>query len=141
MQDEIEKIKAQAAELLAKADKMEKLKQLFPDIKVHTNRWGTKRNYSKQVNSVATNVEIRHNCGCCADSPVEAWPYLNTEFGPIYSDPPSFFVGEQNGYGYGQIESSGWEKTLRASNISESVINQVRAFFDANKPGEFENEE
>ncbi len=127
---EIEQIQSQIKELESKADKLKKLTELYPDLQKHQNRWKTVRYYSKSVNDKVDKVEIRHNCGCCSDSPVEVWPYLETEFGPVYSDPPSFNPGERDSYSYCDRSYPGWEDRLIAANISKTVIQRVQTHFE-----------
>jgi len=107
----------------------------FPDLKIHKNRWGQERLVSKGANAQATDCQIRHNCGCCSDSPVEVWPYLKMADGTfVFADGIPFVVGEMC-YG-GEQAYSGWQEKLRIAGLSESVISKVEAFFDANCPDE-----
>lgn len=112
----------------------------FPDLKRIVDRWGNERFCSTQANKIVTNCTIKHNCGCCFDSPLEVWPYLIFGSGSIpggifiYSDPPSFMVGEKNGYGYGDILYNNWKKKMREANIPEIVIEKVSKYFEENKP-------
>jgi hypothetical protein len=107
----------------------------FPNLKRHVDRWRAERFCSIEANKRVTNCTIKHNCGCCPDSPLEVWPYLVFTDGIfIYSDPPSFMVGEKNGYGYGDIPYNNWKKKMREANIPETIIEKVKEYFEKNKP-------
>ena len=81
---------------LAEAARLERLLAAYPDLKKHTGRWEKVAYFSKEANSKVTNYDCRHNCGCCNDSPLEIWPYVETSDGKVYSDPASFMVGERD---------------------------------------------
>ena len=110
----------------------------FGDIWKDTNRWNVKRYSSKSVNSIVDKVECRHNCGCCPDSPIEVWPYTEFNGVKIYSDPPSFNVGEANCHD-GETPYDNWQEKLRTALIAEVVIQQIEAWFEKNKPGQEED--
>ncbi len=104
----------------------------YDDIYIDTSRWNTERYCSSHVNSLCSEVEIRHICGCCSDSPieVEVWPYIvNNNDIRIYSDPPGFIVGNGNFYGK-EIPYDDWKVKLKDNNISDIVINKVTVWFN-----------
>lgn len=130
---EIKCLRKTAAENLSKADKLEKLLEQFPDLLKHTNRWNTVRYYSKSVNHQVTNYDLIHNCGCCSDSPLELWPYVETENGRIYSDPPYFIIGERNyDTDLGDTLNADWCDQLRKASISETLIDKLSKNFSEN---------
>jgi len=112
----------------------------FPDIWMHSSRWHTQRMCSVKVNPIATHVDIRHNCGCCSDSPIELWPYLEFRGHKIYSDPCGLCVGEAN-YGDGENPREGWQDLLRGHKLNETIIEQVARWFEKNKPGMGDDDE
>lgn len=128
--EEIENEKKAAAEKLVAAERLTKLLQTFPDIQKRVGRWNKIAFYSKSVNAKVTDYDMRHNCGCCSDSPLEVWPYLETEHGRVYSDPPCFQIGERdNYYQLGDRPHDNWEDHLRAAAIPESIIKRLSKHF------------
>ena len=109
---------------------LQALYAIYPDLQRDVNRWKTVRYCSPSVNSKVQHCEIRHNCGCCNDSPLEIWPYLDTEHGTIYSSPASFQVGEQHRIS-GDFPYNGWKEKLKAAEIPEVIIDMVRTHFRA----------
>jgi hypothetical protein len=126
----IETIRKESAEKLVEADRLERLFKEFPDLRKHTNRWDTVRYYSKAVNTQVNDYDLSHNCGCCNDSPLELWPYLETPNGKVYSDPPCFVVGEKH-WICGDEARPGWKTKLRDAGIPEPIIFSVDAHFRA----------
>jgi hypothetical protein len=127
--DDSEKLRKEAADKLAEADRLDKLQADYPDLKKYTGRWNKVSYFSKTVNSQVTDFDQRHNCGCCNDSPLEIWPYLSTPHGKVYSDPPMFVVGERDPYEYGDTPYEGWDTKLSDANIPQAIIERVRRLF------------
>jgi len=125
---------------------IEDLNKRFPDLRTHTDRWGNKYYCTKKVNNLVNQVTLKHNCGCCDDSPLEAWPYITINEQNIYSDPPSFFVGERIPYYeddnddedsgfYGTDKANdNWKEKLIETNISSYVIQEIQEFFNNHDP-------
>ena len=109
------------------------LKDKFPDIKINVDRWKNQRKFTEKVNSIVDQVEITHNCGCCSDSPLEAYPYVVIDDSKVYSNPPCFTIGEK-GWAGGDIPNSGWEKKLQKENIPDGVLRQIQQYFMDNLP-------
>lgn len=126
-QEEIDKFKKEIELKQNELAKLEKLYLAYPDLVKNVNRWKTVKYCSKSVNPIAVDYELKHNCGCCSDSPLEIHPYVNTEFGRIYSDPTGMFIGEDSYCG--DRERLGWKDDLRKYNISETLINKVKLHF------------
>lgn len=121
----IEALRKEATEKLAEAEQLEAMFREFPDLRKYTGRWNKVAYYSKTVNHRVNNLDIRHNCGCCSDSPLEVWPYIETAHGRIYSDPASFFVGRRDSYSGGDVASHGWQDGLRKAGIPEEMIERI----------------
>ena len=123
------KLEQEAKKTQVELSKLDRLTELYPDLKKHTNRWGTVRYCSPFVNFKVDEVELRYNCGCCGDSPLEAWPYTTTKDGDrVYSDPPYFDVGEK---GWGRDRASpGWDDKLRSKGIPEALISRIQLTFE-----------
>jgi hypothetical protein len=125
---DIETFRKEAAQKLAEADRLEAMLKEFPNVRKRTGRWNKVAYYAKDVNPLVNRFDMRHNCGCCSDSPLEIWPYLETPYGNIYSDPPEFRVGEKAYYG-GDVPHKGWDKTMRDAGLPESIIGAVSMHF------------
>lgn len=126
MTQEPQKLREEAEKALKEAERIESLESLFPDLKKETGRWGKVVYSSPSVNTEVTDFESRHNCGCCRDSPLEIWPYIDLPGGNrVHSSPAQFFVGERNPYGSGNIANPGWEEPLRAAGIPEEIIKRI----------------
>jgi len=97
---------------------------------------------SKSVNNKANEVWFNHNCGCCPDSPLQAWPHIiHKETGTkIHSNPACFMVGEQVAFGIGEQPYDNWQEKLKKENISSTVIKKIKEFFKENKPRHYELE-
>jgi hypothetical protein len=115
--------------LLSEADQLERLMKDFPDLKKKVGRWNKVVFYSRSANTRATGYDSRHNCGCCADSPLEIWPYAETEHGRVYTDPPEFRVGERDPMFSGDRPYDGWDKKMRDAEIPEAIVSAVAAHF------------
>lgn len=110
-------------------ERVEKLTALYPDLERHTGRWNRVVYCSSLANETVTDVFTRYNCGCCSDTPFEAWPYLKTEHGDVYSKPACFMVGEQHPVS-GARPNRGWQESLRNSKISQVVIDRLASRFE-----------
>jgi hypothetical protein len=131
--EELAKERDAAAKKLAETDaeitRVQKLTQLYPDLKRHVGRWNKVVYCSPSVNGIVTDYETRHNCGCCRDSPLELWPYLETPHGRVYSSPTGIFIGEQDPYTYNDISKPGWREDLRKYGLPEKLIERVAMRF------------
>lgn len=103
--------------------------EIYPDIRKETGRWNKTVFCSKLTNNIVTKFDMRHNCGCCNDSPLEIWPYLETPHGNVYSDPPKFVVGEMHWIS-GDRPYENWNKKMRDHNIPEAIIDAIQVHFD-----------
>ena len=102
------------------------LREEFPDLETDRDRWGRVRYMAKSANARVTDVMIHRNCGCCADSPLHARPYLKLNNGTyIYSNPCDVMVGEPYSWGDGFREYDGWKKTYTEAGINPEVIEQI----------------
>ena len=84
------------------------------------------------MNAIAIDIDINHSCGCCADSPLQMWPYKQIDGVKVFSQPPCFKVGEPNQWGIGEIAWDNWEDELQEVNISETVIQKIKKHFKEN---------
>ena len=127
--NEIEKLRKEVNECTAEMDRLESALKIYPDLRKRTWRWGKVTYYTKEVNTVVTDYDIRHNCGCCPDSTLEIFPYISTSVGKIYSDPSCFSVGNADPNYGGDIPRDGWDKEMTNAGISEEIIKKVHHHF------------
>jgi hypothetical protein len=125
----IETLRKEAAQKLSEASQLEAMLQAYPNLRKRVGRWEKIAYYTKDVNAHVTRFDLRHNCGCCNDSPLEVWPYLETPYGKVYSDPPDFRVGEKEPCYGGDIPHKGWDTTMRDAGIPEPIIGAVSIHF------------
>ena len=136
IEEKIEKIKAEIEKLQSEWVLMEAAKAAYPDLKVHTNRWGTVRYTSAKAIALADKIEIAHNCGCCNDSPIELWPYMEYKSGGInvafriYAEGIPFCIGEKCCGCYGEKFDYGFGEKLRQKGLSEEIIKQATEWFE-----------
>lgn len=124
----IGKLHKEAADKAAAAGKLAALHAEFPDLKKRVGRWDKIAYFSKTANPLVKRFDIRHNCGCCNDSPLEIWPYIETPHGNVYSDPPMFSVGERHWIS-GDKPYPGWKDKLAEAGIPEDIIGAVSMHF------------
>lgn len=133
IKESIDKLQKQISNNEKEIIRLNNLLNKFSDIEETIDRWKVVRLKSKSVNSIVTNCDIKHSCGCCNDSPLKIYPYLNTEYGKIYSDPCGIVIGELSWEG-GDIEEDGWKELLLKENISETIIKIAEKYFKDNLP-------
>jgi hypothetical protein len=128
-------------EIILKQKEIESLTKLvekYPDLEKQVGRWNKVAYSSKTVNGLVNRFDLRHNCGCCNDSPVEVWPYLETEHGNVYSNPSKFVVGEKGYYG-GDVPYKNWEKELQNAGIPDVIIGAIKMHFKKEKESMIES--
>lgn len=129
---ELEKARAAETAQRRELERLQRLVELYPDLERHVGRWNRVVYMSAAVNVNATHVFFRFNCGCCSDAPFEAWPYIKTEHGEVYSKPACFYVGEQHWID-GARPNEKWRQNMLAHGVSEAAIAQVQARFEADQ--------
>ena len=132
MNEEVEKLRKEAEANMSEAERLVRLYEKYPDMKKYVGRWNKIAYYSRSINEIANEVELRHNCGCCNDSPLEAWPFLQTEDGRVYSDPPRILVGEKHWIA-GDTPEDGWEEKLLKEKIPEKIVEIIRFRFEKDR--------
>ncbi len=129
IEDDIKKAQDESRAALEQADKLKKMLEEYPDLQKFVGRWNKVVYYSKSVNGKVNRFDLRHNCGCCNDSPLELWPYIETPNGNVYSDPPRFSIGERHWIS-GDKPYKGWKAELEKAGIPEAIIGAVGVHFD-----------
>ena len=132
IQEYIKKKQEEALKAKVDVEGASALLEQFPDLELHINRWKRERYSSAHANSMTTDCDISHNCGCCPDSPLEVWPYVQLGAVRVYSKPACFMVGEKNAYGYGECPYPDWQERMEKEGIPDAVIQKVAQYFAAN---------
>lgn len=126
---EIKNIEAEIVFKTNLVNELKSLKAIYPDLERGKGRWDKIYVCSASVNNKVTNYETRYNCGCCGDTPLEVWFFVELDGGKkkVYSNPASFFVAKKSNWGSDE-PIAGWKDELRKSNIPESMIKQISDF-------------
>jgi hypothetical protein len=127
----LEEAQAKAISAQAEFARIERLSAKYPQLAQHTGRWDKRMLCAPEVNGLVDKFEWRHNCGCCADSPLEVWPYLEDGGARVYSKPASFVVGER--FGEGDRSHFGWDKALRKVGIRQELIAEIARFLEGRR--------
>lgn len=106
-----------------------RLRDEFPDLETHVDRWKCIRYMAASANARVFQVEFRNSCGCCRDTPVVALPYLEFEGMRVYSNPCYFYVGERTWGGYVQAEPT-WRKQYETAGISYHAVAKIKKFLE-----------
>jgi hypothetical protein len=128
--DRINKLEAEKKQAAAELAKITRLKEEFPDLETHTDRWKNVRYMASSANARVFQVEFRNSCGCCRDTPVIALPYLEFEGQRIYSNPCYLYVGSRT-YDYDVQANAGWKKPYEEAGISHHAIAKIKNFLEA----------
>jgi hypothetical protein len=108
-------------------DAISALCEEFPDLETDRDRWGRIRYMAKSANARVTDVLFHRNCGCCADSPIHARPYLKLANGTyIYSNPCNVMIGSPYERGNGFQEYKGWRKTYEDAGVNPAMIEKIQ---------------
>lgn len=118
VQEDLEKLSKEIEQKTKVLHNLTQLQSQFPDLQKYVGRWDKVAYYSKAANSQIQGFDYRRNCGCCADSPYEIWPYLNTEHGKVYSDPPKLWADSLS------------EEELRKLEFPETIITKLLPLID-----------
>ena len=139
MQEHLINLKRKSAELQKTIADYESIMLKYPDASVEKDRWENIRISSNGVNGFAVDCEISHSCGCCSDAPLFAYPFLNTEFGKIYSKPERFCIGQADQYEGGDRQNDEWINEMNKVGMSQMVIDKVKKYFSEQKKESIEN--
>lgn len=129
----ITRLESEAKKAQDELAKIRRLREEFPDLDSHTDRWKNIRYMAKSANAMVDQIEIRRSCGCCPDTPIIAMPYLEFEGMRLYSDPHYIYIGHQT-YNYDVQEEAGWKRQYEQAGISYHVIKKVKEYLKANAP-------
>ena len=129
LEDRISKSK----EEIKQNEKVIKLINIYPDLRIYSNRWNKEYFCSKLVNKIVTDVEFVNACGCCADAPLYAKFYVEIDGIKIYTEPVEVCVGEGSYGGSGYINTETWKDKLEELNINKNVFDKVEKYLEDNK--------
>jgi hypothetical protein len=133
MSESISKLVADLKNKAEEAAVVEKLLAEFPDLEVKYDRWHKQYFTSKSVMPVATDVMIRHSCGCCNDSPLYATPYVIRGNNKVFVDNIAIFIGERSFYG-GEEPTNDLDEVLEKYGFNDLCKAIVMAYLQANRP-------
>lgn len=123
-------IKEKIEKLSKEAERLERIRAKFLDLDEERDRWGKVRLSAKSANPLTTDIETRHSCGCCNDSPYYAMPYLDFEGERIYASPVQTYIGEKATSYYGEVWLDDWHEKLQAIGIPVTTIDKLQASYD-----------
>jgi hypothetical protein len=127
LSNHIDRLKEDISEKQAEVDRLTELSRSFSDLKRFE---GIGDNhvvfFSFTANELVTNFVRRRDTS--PEYSVVVWPYLETDLGRVYSNPPYFIVGKL--HPQGDIPKPGWEEELRKAKITEVVIAKVQEYFE-----------
>ncbi len=112
-------------------DLISKLKDRFPDLTTHTDRWKNVKYMSVKANSEVDNVHTYHSCGCCNDAAYLASPFLTVNGVRIHSNPCEFYLGDKSYDGHNFTSNSTFE--MEKHNINQIVIDKVKKIIENEK--------
>ena len=124
---------SKSKEEIEQNEKVIKLINMYPDLKIYSNRWNKEYIYSKLINPKVTDVEFANGCGCCADAPLYAKFFTIINGIRLYADPVEICIGEGSYGGYGYVNTETWRYSLDSNNINKSVFDKVEKYLDDNK--------
>lgn len=127
--EKLEQLDKEVADRQAEANRVRQLAEMFPDLETHTDRWKRQRYISKSVNGRVADYELRRTCGCCPDAPRVLWPYVETEFGRVYSNPPSFYLTHFGDFGFNEALDPQFEKSARDAGLPENLIGTMTRLY------------
>jgi hypothetical protein len=140
----LEDLNKQIAEHNAKIGSLNKIKELikqFPDLTRYRDRWEHIYYGSATVNSIATEYEMEHSCGCCSEAALIIRPYIelndnqliynkNSIKQRIYSKPAEFFIGNKNPFSDLKYKpKEDWKDWMLKESIHPKVIEAVERIF------------
>lgn len=126
------KINNRIIELENKLNELKKIKELFPDIEIHKDRWEKERYSSSLALKKVDKTLFYHSCGCCPDAVLYVGPYLEVDGIEIYTNPERFIIGQKHAYGFGEEPDDDWEERLKNAGLTDTIIEQTRKFFKEN---------
>lgn len=141
IQEKINKIREEIRKGEAEIKKLEVITSKFPDAYIQQDRWKTERVFSETATPLCDKYEWKHSCGCCSDSPLFAYPYLETEFGKVYAHGAPFRILDRDEWGSGNYLRNKFD--VRATALSDSMKSQIQDHIDrwATKDKEYPTEE
>ena len=75
-----------------------KVYEQLPDLEITYDRWKNKRYSSLAVNAKATEYYTGYSCGCCNDSPLFLYPFVEINGTRVHTKPVRFYIGDKSDY-------------------------------------------
>jgi hypothetical protein len=138
IQEKIDKLQAEILRLNKDIVQLKRIVEKFPDAFISQDRWKNERVFSKIASPLCDKYDWRHSCGCCADSSVQVWPYLETEFGKVFAAEAPLYVMDRDEYGMGTYLRNGFD--VSKTNLSDGMKRQIQEFIDLFATGEVKSE-
>lgn len=102
------------------------LLEIFPDLEVKIDQWKNKYFSATTANLKVEDFYTAHSCGCCSDSPLFAYPYLEINGVRVHSEPERFYIGEQCDYvASGERYDDGCIEKLQEHQIAKGVVDRI----------------
>lgn len=128
IQEKINKLRAEIVRAEKEIEQLKRITDRFPDATVYQDRWKTERIFSATASPLCDKYDWKHSCGCCADSPVHLFPYLETEFGKVYANGAPFRVLDRDEWGFGRYLNNGFD--VSNLNVSDDMKRQIQEFIN-----------
>ena len=126
-QNEIDRVNLQLEKLKKEYSNIEALVSLYPDLTQTAYSRNSLVFCSKYANNKVTDFELKYSCSCCSDAYYEAWFYLPTAYGNVYSSPAYILVGRKSYLDDGSIDLyDNWEDKLIKNNIPQNIIDNLK---------------
>jgi len=133
LKEKLEERISKSQEEINKNEKIVELINMYPDLRIYSNRWNKEYFCSKLINEIVTDVEFANGCGCCADTPLYAKFFVDIDGIKVYADPVEICIGEGSYGGIGYVNTEKWEYTLKSFNINKRVFDKVEKYLENNK--------
>jgi hypothetical protein len=119
-----------------------KILEEIPDVELGSTQWENEMLFSASINSIATNVEFKHSCGCCSGAPLLARFYIERFGKKIYVKPIEICIGCGNEYGSGEDFKNDWKDIIfKRNKINPELLEKVQKFVDDNPAIDYSDDE
>lgn len=99
----------------------------LPDLEITYDRWKVKRYSSLEVNARATKYYTGYSCGCCSDSPLFLYPFIELDGIRVHTKPVRFYIGERCEYTEDGIRyDTDCLEEMKKQGLSSILIDEVK---------------
>lgn len=138
---EIDRLEKEIEERDRKIRTLIELKEVYPDLRVHTDKNDIVRYCSPMINGEVDTMDIGQSCACCTGATVLAWPFTTLDGIRIYSDPPHFDIGKLNDFGFGVIPNPQWKGDFIKAQMCPLILKKVDDYLARHRPVSYEQAE